>query len=96
MPRKLAGLFEIVSLIIHVFIKVRIATIASLQNQEITGNVFSKSFTLSMLEKQTISDFFTIFCGVSVFVAYVLLYLKLDAMSPEEHNQYPSYLQMYV
>jgi len=49
-----------------------------------------------MLEKQTIGDFTTNFCGVSVFGAYVLLYLKLDAMTPDELNQYPNYLQMYV
>jgi hypothetical protein len=95
MPRRPPALVEILSVLLFIFIKLRISIHKkNLQPPEI-NNVFDKSYVLTMIEKQNIADFTSNMVGLISLTCISLLNFKINSMTIIDANQFPNYLYIF-
>jgi hypothetical protein len=94
-PRKPTALVEILSVLLFVFIKLRISLHKkNLQPQEI-NNVFHKSYVLTMIEKQNIAYFTSNMIGLISLTCISLLNFKINSLTIVDANQFPNYFYIF-
>jgi len=86
---------EILSVLLLIFIKVRISLHKMKTQPTEATNVFHKSSVLAMIEKQNIADFTSNFFGLSSLAGFALLALMVNSMTINEINQFPHFLLLY-
>jgi hypothetical protein len=84
-------LTEVLSLLIHIVIRIRILAYKSKSKEDKFFNKFKKSF-----ENQSLSDFTSNIVGVTIFATCIFTLLYVGNMSPEKANVYPNYLYIYM
>jgi len=87
---------EILSVLLLIFIKLRISLHKRKTQPTESTNVFHRSFVLAIIEKQNIADFTSNFIGLSSLVGFALLALKFNSMTINEINQFPHFLLLYL
>jgi hypothetical protein len=92
---KLVAIEEILSVLLLIFIKVRISLHKMKTQPTEATNVFHKSSVLAMIEKQNIADFTSNFFGLSSLAGFALLALMVNSMTINEINQFPHFLLLY-
>ena len=98
LPFKMISFFEIPSIILHIAVTIRITIHKknSQTNQHINiRSIFQKRFYLNILEKQTITDYFTNFVSVGGLFLLWIFGRKLRLTPLAELNVYPNYLYVY-
>lgn len=92
MPSKPAAMADITSLLLLFMIKIRI----SVHQQEPELNSSISRGVLSLIEKQTITDFTSNLVGLSSVASFSLLSIKLNSMTLVELNQFPGFLYLFL
>jgi hypothetical protein len=87
---------EILSVLLLIFIKLRISLHKMKTQPTEATNVFHKSYVLAMTEKQNIADFTSNFIGLASLAGFALLTLKVNSMTIIEINQFPHFLLLYL
>jgi hypothetical protein len=86
------GGFEAGSIVFMVLVKLRIDR----HQKKVAAPNNSKNKFLVQLEKQSIPDFTAGLCAILMFVGFALFAAKMNSMTREEVNRFPTYLLMYI
>ena len=98
LPKKLSGILEMLSLLLHIIIKIRILVYKTKIDPEISNCflAFKKATATQTLDKHSIANFSTNFFSISIFSVLVIVISKVNSLSPSEINEYPNYIYVYV
>ena len=89
---------KLTTIIIHVFVKIRIFVYKKTKKVITTEQSFtkqSKNFFLKTFEKQYLSDFTVFTCFLIGSGIIIILIYKISKLEPYELNVYPNYLMIY-
>ncbi len=92
MEPKIQGTVEAISLVIHLFVKLRIKRYEQSSNSEMEGR---KSLQLQMMEKKSKSDLKTNLIILMVLTVYLLLTFSVNRMEPQQANLGISQVQRF-
>jgi len=84
------------SLITHILMSMRIFWYKNKIKNSVTDSVcVQRNIFIKSLEKQSISDFVTLTCGLMCSIAFGFFILKYSKIEPCNYNYYPDYLAVY-
>ena len=86
---KIPAIIEIISIILHIFVKLKI------QHHKNCAQTEKKS-VLSLIEHQTIADFTSTLIGVACLAVFSLLSVKTNSLINPELNDFPNYVYMHI
>jgi hypothetical protein len=86
---------EMLSLLLLIIIKIRIAIHKKKTQPAEPTNVFHKNYVLSMIEKQNIADFTSNLIALLSLTCLALIIFKVNSMTITEINLFPNFLLLY-
>lgn len=100
LPKKPFGLLEMLSLLLHIAIKIRILVYKTKVGQpSLVSSCFmslKKSTVAPNFDKHSIANFSTNIFNVIIFSVVVVVISKVNSLSPPQINDYPNYLYVYI
>ena len=93
---KIPAVIELLSVVIHILIKLRIWKQRKVNNQTEIGNLPHKANVLLSLEKESIADFTSNVVAVLALTSFSLLSIKINSLTQININEYPNYIYLYL